>query len=83
MKRLIKDADRKVFLNLVNLRVRHSCKTRDWIENHTDQIEVFFLPSYSPSLNPDEYLNCDLKASVHSGPPARSKEHLKKRRYLI
>ena len=43
------------------------------------QIEVFYLPSYSPELNPDEYLNCDLKAGVHSGPPARSKDDLKRK----
>ena len=38
-------------------------------EKHTDLIEVFFLPAYSPELNPDEYLNCDLKAQVHGGKP--------------
>lgn len=76
MKRLIKDADRKIFLILDNLKVHHSYKARDWLLEHTNQIEVFFLPSYSPELNPDEYLNCDLKAGVHSGPPARSREQL-------
>ena len=30
-------------------------------EQHTDKLEVFFLPSYSPELNPDERLNTDLK----------------------
>ena len=77
MKRLIKDADRKILLILDNLRVHHSYKARDWLQEHTDQIEVFFLPSYSPELNPDEYLNCDLKAGVHSGTPARTKDQLK------
>jgi len=77
LKRLIKDADRKIFLILDNLKVHHSYKVRDWLAEHIDEIEVFFLPSYSPELNPDEYLNCDLKAGVHSGPPARSKEQLK------
>jgi transposase len=76
MKRLIKDAERKIFLILDNLKVHHSYKARDWLLEHTDQIEVFFLPSYSPELNPDEYLNCDLKAGVHSGPPARSRAQL-------
>jgi hypothetical protein len=38
---------------------------------------LFFLPSYSPELNPDEYLNCDLKAGVHSGVPARTRDQLK------
>ena len=77
MQRLIKDADRKILLILDNLKVHHSYKVRDWLAEHIDEIEVFFLPSYSPELNPDEYLNCDLKAGVHSGPPARSKEQLK------
>jgi transposase len=77
LKRLIQDADRKILLIVDNLKVHHSHKVRDWLENHTDEIEVFFLPSYSPELNPDEYLNCDLKSGVHSGVPARSKEQLK------
>ena len=72
LRRLIKDADRKVFLILDNLRVHHSKAVEEWLESHKDEIQLFFLPSYSPELNPDEYLNCDLKAGVHSGIPARS-----------
>lgn len=79
MKRLIKDADRKVFLILDNLKVHHSYIVRDWLKAHENEIELFFLPSYSPELNPDEYLNCDLKAGVHSGTPARTKIDLKKK----
>jgi transposase len=79
LKRLVKDADKKVFLILDNLRVHHSKLVKEWLENHQEEIELFFLPSYSPELNPDEYLNCDLKAGVHSGPPARSKPDLKKK----
>ena len=79
MKRLIKNYDRKIYLILDNLRVHHSYLVKDWLEEHGEQIEVFFLPSYSPELNPDEYLNCDLKAGVHSGVPARTKEQLKKK----
>ena len=79
MKRLIKDADRKIYLIIDNLRVHHSYKARDWLEEHTEQIEIFFLPSYSPELNPDEYLNCDLKIGVHSKVPARTKEQLAKK----
>ena len=79
LKRLVKDADRKVFLVLDNLRVHHSHVVREWLSEHEDQIELFFLPSYSPELNPDEYLNGDLKAGVHSGVPARSKKQLTKK----
>jgi len=79
MKRLIKDSDRKVLLILDNLRVHHSHMVKDWLKDHKAEIEVFFLPSYSPELNPDEYLNCDLKIGVHSKVPARTKEQLAKK----
>ena len=77
LQRLVKDAGRKVFLILDNLRVHHSKPVKAWLAEHRDQIEVFHLPSYSPELNPDEYLNCDLKAGVHSGVPARSSGQLR------
>ena len=57
MKRLIKDTGRKVFLIVDNLKTHHSKVVRKWLQEHTEQIEVFSLPSYSPELNPDEYLN--------------------------
>ena len=74
--RLVRDAGRKVFLILDNLRVHHSNKVRDWLKKHAEHIEIFFLPAYSPELNPDEYLNCDLKALVHGGKPARNRDQL-------
>jgi len=79
MKRLIKDSDQKIFLILDNLRVHHSHLVKDWLKDHKTEIEIFFLPSYSPELNPDEYLNCDLKIGVHSKVPARTKEQLAKK----
>lgn len=62
MIRLLKDAKRKVFLILDNLRVHHAKPVKEWLEEHKAMIEVFYLSAYSPELNPDEYLNCDLKA---------------------
>lgn len=79
LNRLVKDVDQKVFLILDNLRVHHSKIVKKWQREHKAQIELFFLPSYSPELNPDEYLNCDLKAGVHSGVPARSQKQLAKK----
>lgn len=79
MKRLIKDAKRKVYLILDNLRVHHSKPVKAWLAENARKIAVYYLPSYSPELNPDEYLNCDLKAGVHSRTPARSKEQLKQK----
>ncbi len=79
MTRLIKDAGRKVFLILDNLRVHHGKNVKQWLEEHQEQIEVFHLPSYSPELNPDEYLNGNLKNKVHSGKPVRNREDLEKK----
>lgn len=77
--RLIRDSRRKVFLILDNLRVHHSRKVKAWLEDKTDQIELFFLPSYSPELNPDEYLNADLKARMNQAEPVRHGDHLKRK----
>ncbi len=77
MGRLTKDAGRKVFLVVDNLRTHHSKPVKEWLDAHKTEIEVFYLPSYSPELNPDEYLNCDMKAAVHSGLPARNEKELK------
>lgn len=79
LEQLVKGADRKIFLILDNLRVHHAKPVKAWLgeKEHKKKIEVFFLPAYSPELNPDEYLNCDLKAGVHSRPPARDVEQLK------
>ena len=79
MKRLVKDAaGKKVFLILDNLKVHHAKVVKAWLADHANEIEVFYLPSYSPELNPDEMLNADLKAVVTSKAPARAKGDLKK-----
>lgn len=79
LRRLTKDAPRKVFLILDNLRVHHSLKVQEWLEGRADQIRIFYLPSYSPELNPDEILNANLKHAVRSAAPARKKGDLKAR----
>ena len=79
MQRLVKDAPRKVFLILDNLKVHHAKLVQEWLAEHREQIEVFYLPSYSPELNPDEYLNCDLKDGVHSTPPTRTEKTLREK----
>ena len=73
---LIKDAGRKVFLILDNLRVHHSKPVKAWLERHQKEIELFFLPSYSPELNPDERLNADLKHKITTVAPARTRKKL-------
>jgi transposase len=72
LQRLIKDRERKIFLIVDNLRVHHAIKVRTWLEAHEEDIEIFFLPPYSPEQNPDEYLNQDVKAQLRQRPAPRS-----------
>ena len=68
---LIRDTDKKVFLILDNLRVHHSKPVKAWLTERTDKIEVFYLPSYSPELNPEERLNADLKQAIGKRVPGQ------------
>ena len=42
-----------------------------------DKIELFYLPSYSPELNPEERMNADLKHAIGSKVPVRTKPKLR------
>ncbi|KAF1009278.1 MAG: hypothetical protein E5299_01880 [Burkholderia gladioli] len=48
------------------------------VSEHVDEIEVFYLPSYSPALNPDEMLNADLQANAKKQAPARTPRGISK-----
>lgn len=76
MKRLVKDTRRKVFLILDNLRVHYSKKVKAWLKEHHKEIELFYLPPYSPEYNPDEYLNSDLKREMSKKPIPKSEKEL-------
>src|SRR5664279_694580 len=78
LRRLTKDAGRKVVLIVDNLRVHHCAPVKAWVAAHEKLITLEFLPSYSPEHNPDEYLNGDLKASLGRKPSPRNQEGLEK-----
>src|SRR3954452_933359 len=46
LRRLIKDAGRKVFLVVDNLKVHHARKVKAWVASHAHEIELFYLPAY-------------------------------------
>ena len=73
---LAKDAHKKVFLILDNLGVHHCKPVKAWLANNTAKMEVFYLPSYSPELNPEERLNADLKHAIRRKVPVRTKTRL-------
>jgi transposase len=76
--RLAKDSKRKVFLIVDNLRVHHSAPVKEWLERNAHRIELYFLPSYSPERNPDEYLNGDLKGALGRMRPPSDRDQLER-----
>ena len=77
LEQLLKSSDKKIHLILDNLRVHHANLVKDWLKDKHNKIELHYLPSYSPELNPDEYLNCDLKAKFRADVPTRKKGEMK------
>lgn len=78
LKALIEEAKgRKLIIILDNLRVHHSKVIKRWVRRYAHLIQLEFLPSYSPDLNPDEYLNCDLKTELAKRPEKRQKGNWK------
>ena len=64
LKRLIVGADRKLFL-IVDGHPAHKAKlVRRFVAGHSDHIELFFLPPYSPELNPDELVWGNVKTRI-------------------
>ena len=59
--RLIKSTSKKVYVIADNLSVHHGLIVKEWAELNCDLISLYYLPSYAPKLNPDEYLNNNLK----------------------
>lgn len=62
--RLVRQADRKLFVILDGHPVHRAGKVKAWVADRLDRIELFQLPGYSPQLNPDELLNQDVKSNA-------------------
>lgn len=62
LKRSIRQSDRKMFLIVDNHRAHKSKKVKAWLRSNQEKIKIYYLPSYCPELNPDEFLNQDVKS---------------------
>jgi len=77
LEQMIKYGKRKVFFITDNHPAHKTIKLNKWLEENRDSIEVFFIPPYSPELNPQEYVNQDLKTNIIGKKRAINKEQLK------
>lgn len=64
LRRLVRQAKRKLFLIVDGHPVHRSGKVKRWVEKHASQLRLILLPGYSPELNPDELLNQDVKSNA-------------------
>jgi len=64
MRRLVRSAGRKVYLIVDAHPVHQSAQVERWVQKHRGEITIILLPAYSPDLNPDEFLNNDVKANA-------------------
>lgn len=76
LSRMLRQNLGKIFLIVDRHPVHCSSGVKDWLESHEDRIRVFFLPGYSPELNPDELLNQDVKSNALGRKRARNVKEL-------
>jgi len=66
LSRLLQTTPRKIFLIVDRLKAHAAAEVEAWVAAHHERIELFYLPRHAPELNPDEYLNNDLKGTVNA-----------------
>ncbi|MGH8022579.1 MAG: IS630 family transposase [Limisphaerales bacterium] len=66
LSRLLRQTTGKLFLIVDRLPAHWTAKVMAWVEARSDRLEMFELPTHAPELNPDEYLNNDLKGGVNA-----------------
>ena len=76
LRRLVRDAGRKVLLIVDDLRVRHAKEVEAWVASHAREVALFYLPAYAPEHDPDEYLNNDPKQALRQKPQPAAEEGL-------
>ena len=64
--RLLRSTTKKLFLITDRLKAHEDDAVKQWVEAHQDRIQLFYLPRYSPEMNPVEYMNNDMKETVNA-----------------
>lgn len=64
LKQMIKYSRQKIYFVTDGHPAHKTKKLNEWLIANKKRIEVFFLPPYSPELNPQEYVNQDVKTNV-------------------
>lgn len=68
LKQLIASTRKKIFLVIDRHPAHTAGSVQAWVDEHPDEIQLVWLPRYSPEYNPEEFLNNDVKASLKNMP---------------
>src|ERR1044072_110092 len=77
LRRLIREAARKLFVIVDNLPVHRAHRVTAWGQNNADRIDLVSLPPYAPEQNPDDFLNTPLRQAMARRRTPRDKAALK------
>jgi transposase len=77
LQQLIADRQQPIFLIVDRATYHTSRLVREFIWHHRKQIRLFYLPSYSPEINPDEHVWEEIKDKKLGRATIISKLHLK------
>jgi transposase len=77
LERLLRSTTGKIFLMVDRLQAHQTPAVKAWVAARHDRLELLLVPRRAPELNPDEYLNNDLKGSVNAAGLPNSKEDLR------
>ena len=78
LQQMIKYSRQKIYFVTDGHPAHKTKKLNAWLSENKDRIEVFFLPPYSPELNPQEYVNQDLKTNIIGKKRPLNKEQMRK-----
>jgi transposase len=64
LQQMIKYSRQKIYFVTDGHPAHKTKMLNEWLAENKERIEVFFLPPYSPELNPQEYVNQDVKTNI-------------------
>lgn len=83
LKALIHNRDRPLILITDRARFHSSKKVREFVRSHRTKLRVYFLPPYSPELNPDEQVWNDIKDKKLGRQTIKNKVELRRKAYSL
>lgn len=76
LRRLLRHSRQPVCLIVDRHPVHRAGRVTRWVAGQQGRLRVFFLPGYSPELNPDELLNQDVKSNALGRRRPRDREEM-------